>query len=69
MYWVGQKLCSGFSDDITGKKKNTSKLLGQLNMWSCDGEGNVLGYFTAKLMRAEAFETGRKTFRSSQEFI
>lgn len=63
MYWVGSKsVLLGFSDDITGKKKKKKKTskLGQLNMWSCDGEENVLGYFTAKLMRAEAFETGEK---------
>ena len=42
------------------QKKSPSKLLGHLNMWSCVGGENVLGYFTVKLMRAEAFETSRK---------
>ena len=78
MYWVGQKVCSGFPDDLT--EKNPSELLGQLNMRSCDGGENVLGYFIAKLTRAEAFETKREkkkgllheflySFRRSQEFI
>ena len=80
MYWIGQKVCSGFPDDLT--EKNPSELLGQLNMHSCDGGENVLGYFIAKLTRAEAFETERKkkkkkdllheflySFRRSQEFI
>ena len=42
------------------QKKSPSKLLGQFNTWSCDGGENVLGYFTAKLTRAEAFETRRE---------
>ena len=61
MYWVGQKVCSGFPDHLT--EKNPSELLGQLNMRSCDGGENVLGYFIAKLTRAEAFETKREKKR------